>query len=96
MPYSEFKTLFKDNRIAERDHQRSVDPGHAQAGGRGRSEPVRRFTTTRVEDPKLTEELEARGVEYTGEVVNRWVAELLSSIIPSSSSSRSGGSSSAG
>ena len=30
--------------------------------------PSKQFTTTRVEDPKLTEELEAHGVKYTGEV----------------------------
>jgi cell division protease FtsH len=40
------------------------------------------FTVTRVEDPKLTEELEARGVKYTGEVMNRWLPELLGWIIP--------------
>src|SRR5207342_1336746 len=31
---------------------------------------------------KLTEELEARGVKYTGEVMNRWLPELLGWIIP--------------
>jgi cell division protease FtsH len=42
----------------------------------------RQFTTTRVEDPKLTEELEARGVKYTGELANRWLPELLGWIVP--------------
>ena len=41
-----------------------------------------KFTTTRVDDPKLTEELEARGVKYSGEVANRWLPELLGWIVP--------------
>jgi hypothetical protein len=36
-----------------------------------------KFTTTRVEDQKLTEELESHGVKYSGEVANRWLPELL-------------------
>ncbi len=42
----------------------------------------KQFTTTRVDDPKLTEELEARQVKYTGEITNRWLPELLGWIIP--------------
>jgi len=40
------------------------------------------FTTAKVEDPKLTEELEAHQVKYTGEVANRWLPEVLGWIIP--------------
>ena len=36
-----------------------------------------KFSTTRVDDPKLTEELEGHGVKYSGEVANRWLPELL-------------------
>ena len=42
----------------------------------------RSFTAIRIEDPKLVEELEARGVRYTGEVSNRWLPELLGWVIP--------------
>ncbi|MGC4083424.1 MAG: hypothetical protein QM736_15270, partial [Vicinamibacterales bacterium] len=40
------------------------------------------FVTTRVEDAKLTEELEARGVRYSGETNNRWLPELLGWLVP--------------
>ena len=36
----------------------------------------------RIEDPKLIEELEQHGVKYTGEVASRWIAEVLSWVIP--------------
>jgi len=40
------------------------------------------FATTRIEDPKLTEELEAQRVEYRGELINRWLPDLLSWLLP--------------
>jgi cell division protease FtsH len=75
IPYSEFKTLLKDGQIVE------VTIGDQQIRGTAKQEP-RQFTTTRVEDPKLTEELEARGVKYNGELTNRWLPELLGWIVP--------------
>ena len=35
-----------------------------------------------MDDPKLTEELEARGVKYSGETNNRWLPELLGWLVP--------------
>ncbi len=55
----------------------------------------KQFTTTRVEDPKLTEELEAKGVKYTGELANRWLPDLSAGSSRCCSSSASGASSSA-
>jgi cell division protease FtsH len=75
IPYSEFKTLLKDGQIVE------VTIGDQQIRGAAKQEP-RQFTTTRVEDPKLTEELEAKGVKYNGELTNRWLPELLGWIVP--------------
>jgi cell division protease FtsH len=40
------------------------------------------FSAVRVEDAKLPEDLEAKGVKYTGEVANRWVTEVLGWVIP--------------
>ena len=37
---------------------------------------------TRVDDPKLVEELEQRQVKYTGEIASRWLPELLGWILP--------------
>ncbi|HEY7288954.1 MAG TPA: ATP-dependent zinc metalloprotease FtsH [Vicinamibacterales bacterium] len=75
IPYSEFKTLLKNGEVTE------VTIGDQQIRGVQKSEP-HQFTTTRVEDPKLTEELEAKNVKYNGELTNRWLPELLGWIVP--------------
>jgi cell division protease FtsH len=77
IPYSEFKTLLKNGEVAEVTIGDQVIRGTLKSG-----DDKRQFTTTRVEDPKLTEELEARGVKYTGELANRWLPELLGWIVP--------------
>jgi cell division protease FtsH len=74
IPYSEFRTLLKAGQVAE------VAIGDQVI--RGTLKDNKTFTTTRVEDPKLTEELEARSVKYAGEVVNRWLPDLLGWVIP--------------
>ncbi len=78
--YSEFKALLAQEKVAE-----VVITGEAIRGtlkGAGSGGKADAFVTTRVEDPKLVEELEQRKVKYTGEVVNRWLPELLSWILP--------------
>ena len=82
VPYSEFKTLLRDNQIVDAVISDQLIRGTLKQAAGADANQSPQFTTTRVEDPKLTEELEARGVKYTGEVTNRWVAELLSWIIP--------------
>jgi cell division protease FtsH len=75
LPYSEFKSLLKQGQVVD------VTIGDQMIRGTLKQDP-KDFTTTRVEDPKLTEELEARGVKYKGELTNRWLPELLGWIIP--------------
>jgi len=83
IPYSEFKSLLRNGQVAE------VSIADQAIRGTLKSEitasdgkPSKQFSTTRVEDPKLTEELESKGVKYTGEVVNHWLPDLLGWIIP--------------
>ena len=83
IPYSEFKSLLKNGQVAEiaiADQAIRGTLKQDQPGSDGK--PTKQFATTRVEDPKLTEELEAKGVKYTGEVVNHWLPDLLGWIIP--------------
>src|SRR5712691_4512786 len=82
IPYSEFKMLLKDGQIEELTITDQVIRGTLKQPPAGDAKQSKQFTTTRVEDPKLTEELEAKGVKYTGEAANRWLADLLSWIIP--------------
>ena len=79
IPYSEFKTLLKNGQLAEVSVGEQLIRGTLKEAPDGQS---KQFTTTRVDDPKLTEELEARQVKYTGEIANRWLPELLGWIIP--------------
>jgi cell division protease FtsH len=78
LPYSEFKQLVKSGEVAEIAIGDQSIRGTLKQG----DAKTKAFTVTRVEDPKLTEELEAKGVKYTGEVMNRWLPELLGWIIP--------------
>src|SRR6185503_8295112 len=78
IPYSEFKTLVKNGQVAEVFVSEQLIRGTLKEG----DPKQRNFIVTRVDDPKLTEELEARGVKYTGEIANRWLPDLLSWIVP--------------
>src|SRR3954468_6099832 len=82
IPYSEFKSLVKNNQVADVTITEQVIRGNLKQANASDPKQSKVFMTTRVEDPKLIEELEASGVKYTGEVANRWVADLLSWIIP--------------
>src|SRR5436190_1561695 len=83
IPYSEFKALVKDSQVADVTITEQVIRGTLkQPAPAGDPKASTQFTTTRVEDPKLIEELEGKGVKYTGELANRWLADLLSWIIP--------------
>ena len=81
LSYSEFKTLVRSGEVAEvtigeQSLRGTLKP---KAGSDDKQQP---FTVNRVEDPKLTEELEAKGVKFTGEAMNRWVTDLLGWVIP--------------
>ena len=83
IPYSEFKSLVKSDQVAE------VAIGDQAIRGTLKGEPAagdpkqsKQFTVTRVEDPKLTEELENHNVKYTGEIMNRWLPDLLGWVVP--------------
>jgi cell division protease FtsH len=81
IPYSEFKSLLKNGKVAEvAISDQTIRGTLTEATG---SDPKsKQFTTTRVEDPKLTEELEAKNVKYTGELSNHWLTDVLGWIIP--------------
>jgi len=79
IPYSEFKALLAADRVAEITLSDEVIRGQLRDG----QDPASKaFTTTRVEDPKLVEELEQRKVKYAGEITSRWLPELLGWMIP--------------
>jgi cell division protease FtsH len=83
VPYSEFKTMVQSGQISEVLIGDQTIHGTLKAGaGAAGDEKARQFTTTRVEDPKLAEELQAKGVKFSGEAVNRWLPDLLGWVLP--------------
>jgi len=80
LPYSEFKSLLARDKLAEVTVNDQAIRG--QLKGSEGDEKSRAFVTTRVEDPKLVEELEQHNVKYTGEVASRWLPDLLGWILP--------------
>jgi cell division protease FtsH len=82
IPYSEFKSLVRGNQVVEVTVGDQTITGRLrepQGQGRQRTD---RFVTTRIEDPKLVEDLEAQHVKFSGETVSRWLPEVLGWIIP--------------
>ncbi len=78
IPYSEFKALVRGGQVAEAAVGDTIIRGtlkKAEDGGTA-------FTTTRIADPKLVEELDQAGVKYSGEVVSRWLPEVLGWVVP--------------
>jgi cell division protease FtsH len=77
IPYSEFKQMVRGGQVAE------VAVGDTTIRGQlKKADGPTTFTTTRIEDPKLIEELDQHGVKYQGEVVSRWLPEVLSWLVP--------------
>ena len=76
--YSEFKTAVRGGQVAE------VVVGEQRIRGTYSSDvnDSRNFSTARIEDPNLLEELDGAGVRYTGEFVSRWLPEVIGWVIP--------------
>src|SRR5258706_1995669 len=83
IPYSEFKTLVQSGQLAEvLIGEQTIHGTLKQSPGGTADEKARQFTSSRVDDPKLAEELQAKGVKFSGEAVNRWLPELLGWVLP--------------
>jgi cell division protease FtsH len=71
--YSEFKQAVRNGQVAEATVGEQTIIGSFKREVNG----TKAFSTTRIDDPKLLEELDAAGVKYAGEFVSRWVPEVL-------------------
>jgi cell division protease FtsH len=76
--YSEFKQAVRGGQVAEVVVGEQTVRGTYTRDVNG----SRNFSTARIEDPKLLEELDAAGVKYTGEFVSRWLPEILGWLLP--------------
>ena len=68
--YSEFKSLVRSGQVADV----VVGDSHIRGTLKTAENGAATFSTTRVDDPKLVEELDQARVTYTGEVVSRCAA----------------------
>src|ERR1043166_9265844 len=76
--YSEFKQAVRSDQVAEAFVGEQTVRGTFKREING----SHNFSTNRIENPKLVEELDAHGVKYTGEFVSRWIPEVLGWVIP--------------
>ena len=93
--YSQFKALVKKSQVAElvvRDKtingsikvdglKEIFSPEKIKELGEGATKPLP-FLVVRVEDQRLTAELEAAGVPFKGEVTSDWLPTVLSWVVP--------------
>ena len=80
--YSEFKGYVKSDAVTEVIVGEQTIRGTLKEPIANGTRQTKDFTATRVDDPKLTEELEARTIKYSGESNNRWLPELLGWLLP--------------
>ncbi len=77
--YSQFKELLTQGRVVKVSVSADTIQGTYRGEGNIGEE---RFTSIRVDDPKLVEELEAQKVAFSGEVQSAWFTEMLGWVIP--------------
>src|SRR5689334_7117009 len=77
LQYSQFKTLVSQGRIVELTISTDMVRGKYQDPN---NHPVQ-FSTARLDDPKLVEQLEEKGVRFSGEPQSHW-PEILSWVLP--------------
>jgi len=78
IPYSEFKSLVRGGQVAEV----AVGDTHIRGVLKKSDDGAAAFSTTRIDDPKLVEDLDQAGVKYSGELVSRWLPEILGWVVP--------------
>jgi cell division protease FtsH len=82
IPYSEFKELLRADKIESVTLSQDEIRGLLKEGQEAALEGTRLFLTVRVQDPDLIDELEQRGVKFSGRYENTWVTTLLSWVVP--------------
>jgi cell division protease FtsH len=82
IPYSQFKSLLKSGAIAEVIIGDQTVHGTLKQASPDDPKQSKEFSTTKVDDAKLTEDLESAQVQYRGEIANHWLPDLLGWILP--------------
>ncbi len=80
IPYSEFKRYVSEDKVKNLLLKQNEITGVLTEDLKGRKE--QHFVTVRVEDPELVKLLDAKKISYTGRYESKWLATLLSWILP--------------
>jgi len=80
IPYSDFKTLLREGKVAEVTVSEETIRGTQKT--QGPNQKAEAFSTAKIEDPNLVAELDQAKVSYKGEPASRWMSTVLSSVIP--------------
>jgi cell division protease FtsH len=80
LPYSEFKTLVANDKVAEVAVSSQTLTGRLKP--EGESQEQKRFSTVRVEDPDLVRDLNQHGVKFAGVIETTFWRDLLSWMLP--------------
>jgi cell division protease FtsH len=78
LSYSEFKGLVRSGQVEEVAVGETIIRGTLKKAENGATT----FSTNRIDDPKLIEELDQASVKYSGEIVSRWLPEVIGYILP--------------
>jgi cell division protease FtsH len=79
IPYSEFKQLVMQDRVAQVTLAENYVEGRSKPAA-GQKE--KHFRAVRVDDPDLIKALDAKGIAYQGQVQSQWPGFILSWVIP--------------
>jgi cell division protease FtsH len=80
IPYSQFRSLIAEGKVAEVFLSSQLVTGKLKPEGESKVEKL--FTTIRVEDPELVRELNQRGVTFAGVIESTFWRDLLSWVLP--------------
>jgi cell division protease FtsH len=80
IPYSEFKRYIVEEKVQKLSIKPQQITGILKEDAQGRKD--RPFVTVRVEDPELVKLLDDKKIDYTGHYESKWLASLLSWILP--------------
>jgi cell division protease FtsH len=80
IPYSEFKRYVAEGKVQKLSLKPQQITGTLTQGEQGDKD--KQFVTVRVEDPELVKLLDDKEIDYTGHYESKWLASLLSWILP--------------
>ena len=76
IPYSQFKQYITEGTVSQ------LTIGPDSINGTLKGTPGQKFTTVRVNDPNLVQDLDDRKVSYSGQYENKLLSSILSWVIP--------------